>query len=131
MSNPINESGRKGEERIEKLLKKNNIPYQKSKREGIDFIINPNGKKEDKIYIDCKNQNVDGSVMEKLPHMVWKYKEKYDYTQVYIVEGKWNTRDNIKKHCNEICKVNFVKFDEMKQVLLETDIKTKTIERFF
>tara|TARA_A100001201_G_C3921493_1_gene150734 strand:+ start:82 stop:456 length:375 start_codon:yes stop_codon:yes gene_type:complete len=124
MSNPRNESGKFGEDRMKKVLIENNLPYTPGKNNGIDFIVHL----EKDIYIDIKNQNTDGSVNEKLPHMVWKYKQKYNYSKVYIVEGKKNTPESIKKHCNEICDVYFVKFEEMCDILLGEPTK---IERFF
>ena len=124
MSNPRNESGKFGEDRMKKVLIENNLPYTPGKNNGIDFIVHL----EKDIYIDIKNQNTDGSVNEKIPHMVWKYKKEYNYSKVYIVEGKKNTPESIKKHCNEICDVYFVKFEEMCDILLGEPTK---IERFF
>mgnify|MGYP003348447175 CR=1 FL=1 len=48
------------------------IPYrrQKSGASQIDFIIQIGDKV---IYADCTNQNIGGSVEEKIPHKVWKY----------------------------------------------------------
>ena len=123
-SNPRNESGKFGEDRMEKFLIETNLPYTSKKNNGIDFIVHL----EKDIYIDIKNQNTDGSVNEKLPHMVWKYKQKYNYSKVYIVEGKKDTPESVKKHCNEICDVYFVKFEEMRDILLEAPPK---IGRFF
>ena len=71
MGNPRNESGKFGEDRMKKVLIENNLPYTPGKNNGIDFIVHL----EKDIYIDIKNQNTDGSVNEKLPHMVWKYKQ--------------------------------------------------------
>ena len=124
MSNPRNESGKFGEDRMKKVLIENNLPYTPGKNNGIDFIVHL----EKDIYIDIKNQNTDGSVNEKIPHMVWKYKKEYNYSKVYIVEGKKDTPEGIKEHCNEICDVYFVKFEEMCDILLGEPTK---IERFF
>ena len=124
MSNSRNESGKFGEGRIKEFLIQNDLPYTPGKNNGIDFIVHL----ENDIYIDIKNQNTDGSVNEKLPHMVWKYKQKYNYSEVYITEGKKDTPKNIKTHCNEMCKVHFAKFEEMCNILLKKPTK---IERFF
>ena len=51
--NAINKSGKKGEDIFSSELRKNNLAYKQTKpgKEGIDFIINPNGKKEDRRWI--------------------------------------------------------------------------------
>ena len=50
MGNPINESGKTGEDRMEKLLIDLDIPYKRSKsgEAAIDFILFPYSRMEDK-----------------------------------------------------------------------------------
>jgi len=98
MGNLINESGTKLEEDLESFLKSNEFPYkrQKSGAEAIDFIIPTKGNYS--IFADCTNQNVSGSVYDKVPHKVWKYWDKYDYDEVYIIRGKELPPKKVKKH---------------------------------
>mgnify|MGYP006129725963 FL=1 len=100
MSNPINESGAKLEEELEFFLKSNGFSYQRQKSgaEAIDFIIPTQGNYV--IYADCTNQNVPGSVYEKVPHKVWKYWDNYDYDEVYIIRGKTLPGKKVRKHLN-------------------------------
>ncbi len=122
--NPINESGKGGEDKFQELLDYHNIPYKRAKtgQSAIDFIINPNGQKQLIKYVDIKNQNVGGSVVEKIPHTIWKYKRLYDYEEVYIVEGEYDIDKNVREHCSEICKTHFVKLDEMVNILLNVPL---------
>ncbi len=122
--NPINESGKSGEDKFQSLLDYHTIPYKKAKtgQSAIDFIINPNSIKELRKYLDIKNQNVSGSVVEKIPHTIWKYKKLYDYEEVYIVEGEYDIDEEVRNHCNEICKTHFLKFDEMINILLNVPL---------
>ena len=79
-------SGKRLELLVEKFCKQNSIGYTRAKsgaRE-IDFIIT---KDEQIFYADCTNQNVGGSVEEKLPHKIWKYYKQYQYDEVYIITG--------------------------------------------
>ena len=50
----------------------------------IDFQIET---QDGTVFADCTNQNVGGSVEEKLPHKLWKYAELYHYHTVFIVTG--------------------------------------------
>jgi len=102
MINPINESGNKLEKNLEVFLKKNNFSYkrQKSGAPEIDFII---PIKENKtIYADCTNQNVAGSVYDKVPHKVWKYWDTYKYDEVYIIRGKEMPPKAVIKHLEHL-----------------------------
>jgi len=102
MINPINESGNKLEKNLEVFLKKNNFSYkrQKSGAPEIDFII---PIKENKtIYADCTNQNVAGSVYDKVPHKVWKYWDTYKYDEVYIIRGKQLPPKAVIKHLEHL-----------------------------
>jgi hypothetical protein len=76
MSNPINKSGTSLEARLEVYLIENNIQYKKQTpgKHEIDFkIYQPDGV----WYVECTNQNVNGSVCEKLPHKQRKYYRLY------------------------------------------------------
>ena len=98
MTNPRNASGVKLEEDLEFFLKNNNFSYkrQKSGASEIDFTI---PTKENKIiYADCTNQNVTGSVYDKVPHKVWKYWDIYKYDEVYIIRGKELPPKAVVKH---------------------------------
>jgi len=109
MGNPINESGTKLEEEIEFFLKSNKFPYvrQKSGAPEIDFIISIN--KNLTIYADCTNQNVSGSVSDKVPHKVFKYWKKYDYDEVYIIRGIEFPPRTVKEHLEWFEKTTSVK----------------------
>ena len=118
VKNPINESGKIGEERMEKLLKDNNIPYIRNKSEGIDFILFPNSRMEDRFYIDIKNQHTGGGRDLAVAGCVWKYQKKYGFTECYIVEGTYDFDEDVRELADTYAKTHFVKFEEMKNILL-------------
>ena len=70
--NPINKSGIIGEERMEKFLKDNDIPYIRNISSGIDFILFPNSRMEDRFYIDIKNQDTGGGRDLAVGGCVWR-----------------------------------------------------------
>ena len=104
-----NESGSKLEEELKTFLNEKEISFihQESGKHQIDFIIG-NG-----IHVDCTNQNVEGSVDEKIPHKIWKYFEKYKYKDVYIIRGKQIPNESVLSHCNEIAAYKGFKFHLM------------------
>ena len=110
-----NQSGIKLEKELKTFLCEKKIPFthQKNGKHEIDFII---GKG---IYVDCTNQNVTGSVDEKIPHKIWKYFEKYRYKDVYIIRGKQIPNKSVLSHCNQIAAYKDFKFHLM------------TLEEFF
>ena len=110
-----NQSGIKLEKELKTFLCEKKIPftYQKNGKHEIDFII---GKG---IYADCTNQNVTGSVDEKIPHKIWKYHKKYGYKDVYIIRGKKIPNESVLSNCNEIAAYKDFKFHLM------------TLEEFF
>ena len=117
MNNPINVSGHKLEENLELFLKSNDFSYerQKSGVSQIDFIIPIKGNKI--IYADCTNQNIGGSVEEKIPHKVWKYWKKYNYKDVYIIRGNYTISKTVIEHLkdeekNHGYKTHIVTFEE-------------------
>jgi len=95
--NPINNSGKKLENELEQMLIQNGIPYTRSvegPKADIDFIIHT----KPKMYIECHNQNTNGSVDEKIPHKVFKYKSRHGMDILYIVTGKYPLSIRIKGH---------------------------------
>ena len=103
MINPINESGQSLETKLRVYLIKNKIPhkYQKSGKKEIDFIIEqPDGK----VYADCTNQNVGGSVEEKIPHKIRKYFRQYKFHKVFIIRGNFKISAEVIKTCDELAK---------------------------
>tara|TARA_R100000455_G_C6212612_1_gene79689 strand:+ start:282 stop:677 length:396 start_codon:yes stop_codon:yes gene_type:complete len=114
--NKSNKSGKKLENDCENLLIRYNIPYIKAKQSGIDFIIYPNNL--DKImYLDCKSINGQGTAIERTPHTVFKYKKKYNANLIHILEGKVNTPEIIREHCNHLCETKFLKLKELEQIV--------------
>ena len=92
-NNPINQSGVILENRLKEELSKRKLPFhhQKSGQKQIDFIIGD-------IYVDCTNQNIGGSVEEKLPHKVWKYWKQYGFDEVYIIRGEHMIGKSVREH---------------------------------
>ena len=114
-------SGEKLELLVEKFCKENSIGYTRAKsgaRE-IDFIIT---KDEQIFYADCTNQNVGGSVEEKLPHKIWKYYKQYRYDEVYIITGSHKISRSVLNHCKEIGDIygfipHFVDLDNFTRII--------------
>ena len=103
MINPINESGQSLETKLRDYLIKNKIShkYQKSGQMEIDFIIEqPDGK----VYADCTNQNVGGSVEEKIPHKIRKYFRQYKFPKVFIIRGDIKISAEVLITCDEDAK---------------------------
>ena len=78
-SQNIMKSGKSYEDMFEKTLIYRKEPYIRNKHKGIDFII------RDNIYVELKNMNDGGSVIEKIPHTIFKYYEMYKFKKIYIV----------------------------------------------
>jgi hypothetical protein len=99
--NIINSSGLAMEDSVESFLLEQNIPYQRSSsgKHEIDFILST---KDGPLYLECSNQNVPGSVEEKLPHKLWKYYKKYQFDNVILVTGILNINKRVVDHCFEI-----------------------------
>jgi len=93
--NPINESGKDAEDRLEKFLIQNDIPYKRGGNTTIDFTIYT---KDKIVYIDCTNQNVPGSVEEKVPHKIWKYHQRIGFNEVIIQRGKLELGEEVMEH---------------------------------
>ena len=123
--NPINESGKKGEDIFATELRKNNLAYKQSKsgQEAIDFIINPNGKKEDRVYIDVKHQHKSGGRDLAVAGCVWKYQKKYGFKECYIVEGPYDFDEDVRELANKFAKTHFVKVKEMIDILLGVEVE--------
>ena len=97
--NPINESGKGAEDRLEEFLIQNNIPYKRGGNVTIDFTIYT---KDKVVYIDCTNQNVAGSVEEKVPHKIWKYQKRIGFKEVIIQRGKLELGKEVMEHIKDI-----------------------------
>ena len=108
MDNPINISGQELEDKVQLHCVLNNLSYQRAKTGSfeIDFIIETD---KGKVYADCTNQNVGGSVEEKLPHKIWKYYKKYKYDNVSIIQGDHKVSNHVLEHCKDLARV--YKFD--------------------
>ena len=135
MGNPINESGTKLEDEVESFLKSNNFSFRKQKPGApeIDFIIPTNRNRS--IFADCTNQNGTGSVYDKVPHKVWKYWEKYEYDEVYIIRGTELPPKAVKKHLQWFEKVtgvntHIISFEEFCNILLN-QTPCPSLEEFF
>ena len=104
MDNPINISGQELEERVQQYCVLNDLSYQRAKTGSfeIDFIIETD---KGTVYADCTNQNVGGSVEEKLPHKIWKYYKKYKYDNVYIIKGEQKISNHVLEHCKDLARV--------------------------
>lgn len=129
-----NKSGQELEKKLKQFLIENDFAYvqQKPRSPEIDFIIG-NGKET--IYADCTNQNIEGSVDEKIPHKIWKYHKKYGYSDVYIIRGEHIPNNLVIEHCNEICrtkgfKMHIVTFEEFCAILLKKEYLSP-LEYFF
>jgi hypothetical protein len=129
MSNPINESGKFGEKRFKEFLKEYSIPYKRPGREGIDFRVYTNGLDNEPIYIDIKNQKDGGGRDGDVAHCVWKYQKMYGFKECYIVEGEFDFRPKVREHANVYAKTHFVKFEEMKKIMLDKKI-VEPMEKF-
>ena len=124
MNNPINVSGMDLEDRLENYLIENSLSYTRAKsgKFEIDFKI----ETEDGIlYADCTNQNVGGSVEEKLPHKLWKYAELYHYNTVYIITGKHKISNHVRKHCEDVAlmkkfNLHLLNYDQFTNYLKDT-----------
>ena len=113
-----NKSGQELERKLMDFLIEKKIPFkrQRPRQPEIDFVI------DNTIYADCTNQNVEGSVQEKIPHKIWKYYKKYGYKEVYIIRGFHIPDRSVIQHCDEIAeKFNFkwhlVTFEELCEIL--------------
>lgn len=129
-----NKSGQELETRLKMFLieKEFNFTQQKPRQPVIDFIIDTEGEK---IYVDCTNQNEPGSVMEKIPHKIWKYHKKYNYSNVYIIRGKEIPNEQVMEHCAEICKeknfkMHLMTFEEFCDILMKKEKSLSIIEYF-
>ena len=133
-----NKSGTKLEEEVEFFLKSNGFSYKKEKSGApeIDFIIPLQGNRS--IFADCTNQNKTGSVIDKIPHKVWKYWKKYEYDEVYIVRGSKLPTTTVIEHLNWFKSItgvdtHFVTLEEFCKILSnqETYSTYSPLEQFF
>ena len=130
--NPINNSGKELENELEKRLIQNGIPYTRSEegpKADIDFIIHTNPK----MYIECHNQNTKGSVDEKIPHKVFKYRTKHGMNTMYIVKGTYPLNSRIENHIELLensfgMKVEIENLDSITNKILSNPIQ---VNKFF
>ena len=126
MNNPINISGANLEDLMENFLKTNNLPYTRNSN-GVDFIVGSN-----QYYIECKNQTQGGSVIEKLPHTIWKYKMKYDFDSLYIVQPYTDGMGKVMEHIKWLentmgIVVYIVSYDSMCNILINSNIESPSM----
>ena len=124
--NPINKSGQELEKEMSLFLDKNNIPYDGGGSQCIDFKIRT---ESGIIYLDCTNQNVGGSVMEKLPHKIWKYWNKFKFNEVVITRGREKPNKVLNEHIKWLedilsIRVYVLSFNESKDFILDKPLKT-------
>ena len=128
-----NKSGIELEAELKNFLIQNSFVFrhQIPGQNEIDFII---GNEDNKLYADCTNQNSSGSVDEKIPHKIWKYYKKYNYSSVYIIRGSHKPRDLILEHCEEIAQRNNFKFNivtlDVFRDIISNNIHDNGIEKF-
>lgn len=131
-----NKSGTDLESKLEKFLIEKNIPFirqtSKHKKEQIDFIIN------NTFYVECTNQNVSGSVQDKIPHKIYKYYHIYNYKEVYVIRGSIMPNKWVIKQCDDISeqynfKWHLLTFENFCDLLNDTEINTSanTLQKFF
>lgn len=129
-----NQNGTDLESRLENFLIEKNIPYirqtAKTKKEQIDFII------DGKFYVECTNQNVSGSVQDKIPHKIYKYYHIYNYKEVYVIRGSVMPNKWVIKQCDDIgeqydFKWHLLTFEQFCDRLTGISISTNTIHNFF
>lgn len=123
MQNIINIKGEELEDKLKDWLNENKIPYTKSvkgPKGDIDFIIHTN---KTKLFIECANQNIKGSVVDKIPHKVFKYWFKHKMDTIYLLRGSYNkfTKSIMEhiKHIENTCdiKVHIVTFNQIQKIL--------------
>jgi hypothetical protein len=128
--NPINKSGQKLEHEMSLFLETNSIPYDGGGSSCIDFKIRTD---TGIVYLDCTNQNVGGSVMEKLPHKIWKYWNKFKFNEVVITRGREKPNKVLNEHIKWLedilnIKVYVLSFNESKKFILDKPLQ---INEFF
>jgi hypothetical protein len=124
--NPINKSGQELEREMSLFLDNNNIPYDSGGSSCIDFKIRT---ESGVVYLDCTNQNVGGSVMEKLPHKIWKYWNKFKFNEVVITRGREKPNKVLNEHIKWLedilnIKVYVLSFNESKKFILDKPLQT-------
>ena len=129
-----NKSGQELETQLKMFLIEKDFSFiqQKPSQPVIDFVIDT---QDGKIYVDCTNQNESGSVIDKIPHKIWKYHRMYNYSDVYIIRGSKIPSEIIMEHCNEICedknfKMHLVTFQEFCDILMKKEKTMSTLQYF-
>jgi len=125
MSNPINESGSILENLVEDFLIKNKYQFIDGGSKDIDFIIETTNER---IYVDCTNQNTEGSVIDKLPHKIYKYYKKHKMNDFYIIRGLYKKfPEPVFEHIKHLenyfnLKVIILTYDEFIEMLINKNI---------
>ena len=125
----INESGKTLELELQMWLNENECSYTKSAngRYGdIDYIVHT---KKAEYYIECTNQNIKGSVMDKIPHKVFKYWFRHKMKVIYVLRGSYTKfSKSIHEHLDFISKqcgieINIVSLIELQNILMNKKVK--------
>jgi hypothetical protein len=117
--NPINSSGKDMESLRKQFLIKHSIPFKAGKTHTIDFEILTTPT----IWIECTNQNVEGSAMEKIPNKIIKYHLKRGINEIYIERGSKAISKDVLRSIDWIesksdIKVHIVTTNQMNDILL-------------
>ena len=92
----VHKRGRELEERVEKYLEAEKLPYKRNKNNGIDFIINGG------FHMDCIAQGVSGTIGDKLPHKCWKYLKRYGLKDIYILHPYSPIHRHVGEHLEDL-----------------------------
>ena len=88
----VHKRGKELEDRVEQYLSSQHIPFKRNSNRGIDFIINGH------IHLDCVAQGQSGSIGDKLPHKAFKYVNRYNLTDIYILHPNSPITETVGKH---------------------------------
>ena len=141
IGNLAKKSGEALEDRFEKKIDEMGIPYKRAKHgtHQIDFRL----YLSEKMYIDCKNLNANGTADEKIPHTTLKYSKKYGLREsdskvkkIYIIRGTRPFRKQVNESLEDIKKWTGIEtvvftFDEMIKYLEGTENSSELIDKFF
>jgi hypothetical protein len=124
-----NTSGKSLELELQMWLNENVCSYTKSvdgPKSDIDYIVHT---KKAEYYIECTNQNIKGSVMDKIPHKVFKYWLRHKMKVIYVLRGSYTKfSKSIYEHLDFISKqceieIHIVSLAELKNVLMNKKVK--------
>ena len=92
----VHERGKALEERVEKFLTAERLPFKRFKNNGIDFIVNGG------FHMDCVAQGVSGTIGDKLPHKCWKYIKQYNLKDIYILHPYSPIHRQVGEHLEDL-----------------------------